>query len=168
MENCVILVGHGGVPTDCPPSLVSEFKRLEAAAKGRPTPELAAADAKLRAWPRTPKTDPYKTGLENIARALEKTMGRPVLPAYNEFCAPSLEDAFADAVGRGFKRITVISTMYTRGGIHSETEIPEIMERLKVAHPGVQTAYAWPFDVEAVAGFLADEVARTESTAAAR
>jgi sirohydrochlorin cobaltochelatase len=58
MESCVILVGHGGVPTDCPPELVADFKRQEAAARGARTPALASADKKLRDWPRTPKTDP--------------------------------------------------------------------------------------------------------------
>jgi len=159
MDRCVILVGHGGVPTDCPPALVSEFKRLEAAARGRMTPELAEADRKLRAWPRTARTDPYKAGLENIAAALERKMGEPVLPAYNEFCAPSLQDAFADAARRGARSITVISTMYTRGGIHSETEIPQILEELRRAHPGVDARYVWPFDVDAIAAFLAGEIA---------
>ncbi len=164
MNSCVILVGHGGVPTDCPPALVADFKRLEAAARGRMTPELAQADRKLRDWPRTPKTDPYKKGLEDIATALQKTMGQTVLPAYNEFCAPSLEDAFAQAVARGARSITVISTMYTRGGIHSETEIPEMLERLRRAHPQVETRYVWPFDVDAIAGFLAREIGASSPT----
>jgi sirohydrochlorin cobaltochelatase len=148
--------------------MVATLKRLEAASGGRPTPELQAADQKLRAWPRTPQTDPYKAGLEDIARALERHLSCEVLPAYNEFCAPSLEKAFADAVAAGASDITVISTMYTRGGIHSESEIPEIMKALQAAHPGVAARYAWPFDLDAVAGFLAAEVQRAQSAAAAR
>lgn len=166
-KSCVILVGHGGVPTDCPPALVSEFKRLEASARGKTTPALAAADKKLRDWPRTPKTDPYKTGLEAVARALASELpGRAVIPAYNEFCAPSLEVAFASAVAGGATSVTVISTMYTRGGIHSEKEIPEILARLTAAHPGVEVRYAWPFDLSAIGGMLAAEVRRAESAPA--
>lgn len=164
MDRCVILVGHGGVPTDCPPALVSEFKRLEAAARGRMTPELAEADRKLRSWPRTPETDPYKTGLETIAAALSKTLpDQRVLLAYNEFCGPSLQEAFAEAVKAGARSVTVISTMYTRGGIHSETEIPQIIDELRRLHPGVTIRYAWPFDVSAIASFLAREVEAVES-----
>jgi sirohydrochlorin cobaltochelatase len=160
----VILVGHGGVPTDCPPALVADLKRLEAAAKGRRTPELLEADRKLRVWPRTPKTDPYKAGLEAVAESLRKALpGRQVALAYNEFCGPTLEEAFARAAGAGASAVTVISTMYTRGGVHSETEIPEIVAELKSAYPGVDVRYVWPFELPAVAAFLAGEIARVES-----
>jgi sirohydrochlorin cobaltochelatase len=169
MENCIILVGHGGVPTDCPPELVSEFKRQEALARRGPAPGLKEADEKLRRWPRTPKTDPYQTGLEAVAESLRRALpGRVVLPAYNEFCAPSLEDALADAVGRGARAITVISTMYTRGGIHSETEIPEILASFRAAHPKVDIRYCWPFDLEAIGAMLAAEVTRAETKAEAK
>ncbi len=164
MQHCVILVGHGGVPTDCPPALVSEFKRLEAASKGRPTPQLLEADRALRSWPRTPQTDPYKAGLEAVAAALQKALpGHFVISAYNEFCAPTLEDAFSQAAGSGAKSVTIISTMFTRGGIHSEKEIPEIAASLRKAHPGVDVRYVWPFDLSAVAGMLAAEVRRVEA-----
>lgn len=169
MERCVILVGHGGVPSDCPPKLVADFKRLEAAAHGRQTPELVAADEKLRRWPRDARTDPYKTGLETIVYALAKRLAdRTVLAAYNEFCSPSLEEAFAQAAGAGAREITVASTMYTRGGIHSENDIPAILARLRREHPGIAVRYAWPFDIEAITAFLAAEVARAESAAPAR
>ena len=163
MSKCIILVGHGGVPTDCPAQLVAEFKRQEAAAHGRPTPQLQEADVKLRRWPRTPETDPYKTGLEAIARALCAALpDHFVLEAYNEFCAPTLEEAFAAALKRGARAVTVISTMYTRGGVHSERELPKIVERLRRAHPDVDLRYVWPFDLTAVAGMLAAEARRAE------
>lgn len=171
MERCLILVGHGGVPTDCPPALVSEFKRLEAAARRDPSqaPALAEADRKLREWPRTPKTDPYRSGLEAIGEALRHALpGREVRLAYNEFCAPSLEASLEAAAAKGARAITVISTMYTRGGVHSELEIPEILEAFRRAHPGVEVRYCWPFDLAEIAGFLAREVARAEAPAPAR
>jgi sirohydrochlorin cobaltochelatase len=168
MTKCVILVGHGGVPTDCPPELVSDFKRQEAAARGKPTPALLAADKKLRDWPRTPKTDPYKSGLEAVAAALAKALpDRLVLEAYNEFCAPTLEDACEEAVRRGAKSVTIISTMYTRGGVHSEREIPELVAGLRTKHPDVELRYAWPFDLSAVSALLAGEVERAEKERAA-
>lgn len=171
MESLVLLVGHGGVPTDCPPALVAEFKRLEAAAKRDKSqrPAFLEADRKVREWPRTPETDPYQAGLEDVARALrEKLPGREVRVAYNEFCAPSLEDALEQAARDGLRRITIITTMYTRGGIHSEKEMPQIVEEFRKAHPGLAVRYAWPFDLGAVGGFLAGEVARAEAGAGAR
>jgi sirohydrochlorin cobaltochelatase len=143
----VILVGHGGVPSDAPRELVAAAARHE--------PE---ADRKLRAWPRTPQTDPYKAGLEAIGAELRRASGKKVYLAYNEFCPPTLEEAIALAVKDGAKDIEVISTMYTRGGIHSEAEIPELLDKERRAHPGVAIHYAWPFDVSKIAGFLASHL----------
>lgn len=171
MERLVLLVGHGGVPTDCPPALVADFKRLEAAVKRDPAQKAAfdLADRKVRDWPRTPKTDPYKAGLEAVGTALRNALpGREVRLAYNEFCAPSLEDALEQAACDGAKDITVITTMYTRGGIHSEVEMPEILDAFRKAHPGVIVRYCWPFDLAEIGGFLAREVTRAEAEAPAR
>ena len=169
MQKAVILVGHGGVPTDCPPEFVAEFKRLEAASKGKPSAPLAEADRKLRQWPRTPQTDPYKSGLEAIAASLRQALpGRLVLEAYNEFCAPSLEETLASAARRGVKDIVVITTMYTRGGIHSETEIPAAVDEFRREHPGVSVRYCWPFDLNAISSFLAREIARAERPISAK
>lgn len=165
-QKCVILVGHGGIPTDCPPELVSEFKRLETSSKGRPSPRLSELDKKLRTWPRTPRNDPYKPGLEAVAEALRQALpDHLVLEAYNEFCAPSLEDAVETAVKAGMAEVTVITTMYTRGGVHSETDIPEILSGLRKKHPKVSFRYAWPFDLKALGGLLASEILRAETPA---
>ena len=76
--------------------------------------------------------------------------------AYNKFCAPSVEDALDGLVKEGYTRIRLISTMYTRGGIHAECEIPAIVSEAKKNHPGVVVEYAWPFDAD----FLAAQFAR--------
>jgi len=171
MDSLVLLVGHGGVPTDCPSALVAELKRLEAAAKRDPSQKkaLKEADRKVREWPRTPKTDPYEAGLEAVGEALRRKLpGREVLLAYNEFCAPSLEDALEQAARDGLRQITVITTMYTRGGVHSEKEMPEILAAFRRAHPDVEVRYCWPFDLPAIGAFLAKEIERAESAAPAR
>ena len=83
----VILVGHGGVPTDAPGPLISELKSLEARRKASGGPMSAQekeVDGKIRSWPRTPETDPYKIGLEAVGRALQERMpGSHVRLAYN-------------------------------------------------------------------------------------
>ncbi len=155
----MILVGHGGLPSDCPQELVGEFKRLEAAQKGRPSERLLELDRRIRSWPRTPATDPYQKGLEEVAEALRLQLpDHRVLAAYNEFCAPSLEEAIESAVAQGAREMTVITTMYTRGGVHSESEIPGILEGARRKHPGAVLRYAWPFRLAAVASLLAGEV----------
>jgi sirohydrochlorin cobaltochelatase len=160
----VVLVGHGGIPRDCPQELVTRLKRMEAqrrAAKQPPSAEEMELDSKIRRWPRTDATDPYRSGLEAVAAALRPHLGDTVFAvAYNEFCAPSLEEAVEDLVAQGATHITVTTTMVTPGGSHAEIEIPEILERLKTQHPGVTLRYAWPFDLEQVASTLAQQLKR--------
>ena len=95
----VILVGHGGLPSDCPPDVVSKLKRLEMDRRRRGVPasdEEKELDRKVRDWPRTPESDPYKVGLEKIAsRLANKLPNYKIVAAYNEFCAPSIEEAAA-------------------------------------------------------------------------
>ncbi len=158
----VILVGHGGIPKDCPGELVTKLKRLEAQRRATHSPmgaEEQALDEKIRHWPRTPETDPYRSGLEAVAAALKpKVNGELFAIAYNEFCAPTLEEAAAELIRQGARHIRVITTMFTPGGSHSELEIPEILEALRKEHPGVTVHYAWPFDLELAAGMLATQL----------
>ncbi len=160
----VVLVGHGGIPKDCPQELVTRLKRLEAqrrAANQPPSAEEIELDRRIRRWPRTAETDPYQSGLEAVAAALQPHLdGALFAVAYNEFCAPTLEESVEELVGKGATKITVTTTMFTPGGSHSEVEIPEILDRLRPQYPGVELCYAWPFDLNLVARTLADQLRR--------
>jgi sirohydrochlorin cobaltochelatase len=159
-----VLVGHGGVPRDCPHDLVRRLKQLEAqrrAARTPPTSEELDLDRKIRRWPRTPQNDPYKGGLEALADQLRPLLnGDRLAIAFNEFCAPTLEEAVEELIKKGAGDITVVSSMFTAGGSHAEIEIPETVERLQHAHPGIAIRYAWPFDSSLVAGMLARHLER--------
>lgn len=159
------MIGHGGTAADTPRPLIAELKRLEGERQGRREATMSAREAELdgqvRAWPRTPETDPYKYGVEEIAQALApKLGGRKLVVAYNEFCAPSVEAAIEGLVKEGFTRIGLISTMFTRGGVHAEFEIPGLVLSETKKHPGVVIEYAWPFDAGVIADFLAAQLAR--------
>jgi sirohydrochlorin cobaltochelatase len=160
----VILVGHGGIPKGCPQDIVTKLKRLEAqrrAAKQPPSAEEIELDTKIRQWPRTPETDPYQTGLEAVAAQLKANLGGVLFAvAYNEFCAPTLEESVAQLIQQGATHVTVTTTMFTPGGSHSEVEIPEILDHLRPQYPGVVLRYAWPFDLNLVANTLADQIKR--------
>jgi sirohydrochlorin cobaltochelatase len=160
----VVLVGHGGIPKDCPQNLVMRLKQLEAqrrSAKQPPSAEELELDMKIRRWPRTPLTDPYQSGLQAVATRLQPHLNSVLFGlAYNEFCAPSLEEAVEHLIEQGATEITVATTMLTPGGSHSEIEIPDILERLRPKHPGVALRYAWPFDLELVANTLAEQIRR--------
>lgn len=159
MTRAVVLVGHGGVPKDCPHDLVRRLKQLEAQRRTAGTPvseEERELDQKIRRWPRTPQTDPYKVGLESLAERLRPLLnGDRLAVAFNEFCAPTLAEAVEALITDGATDITVVSSMFTAGGSHAEVEIPETVETLARAHPAVAIRYAWPFDTRLVATMLA-------------
>ncbi len=163
-ENGVILVGHGGIPKDYPGDLVSKLKRLEAQrrAAGQPmSQEEFELDTKIRQWPRTPESDPYQAGLESLAEQMKPMLnGAQFSVAYNEFCGPTLAEAVESLIAKGTKQITVVSTMFTPGGSHSEFEIPEEMEELRAKHPHVKLNYAWPFNLTQVAQMLTDHIGK--------
>ncbi len=163
-QQAVILVGHGGVPKDYPQELVTKLMRLEAQRRASGTPatsEEIELDQRIRRWPRTAQTDPYQTGLESLATRLRPFLnGIPLALAYNEFCTPTLEEAVAELVGVGAQEITVLSSMLTPGGSHSELEIPETLQHLRAQYPLVTLRYAWPFDLTMVGSMLAEHLRR--------
>jgi len=56
--------------------------------------------------------------------------------------------------------VLVMTPMMTRGGEHSEVDIPAAVQRAREAHPGLEVTYAWPFDPEEVAAFLVQHSGR--------
>jgi sirohydrochlorin cobaltochelatase len=164
--DAVVLVGHGAVPSDCPRDLVTRLKALEGRrrAAGGPSPEPmtdeeAELDARIRGWPRSVDTDPYGAGLEAVAARLRPLLGGArLVVAYNEFAAPTLEQAVEALAADGATSIAIVPSMLTPGGVHSEVEIPETIARLRAAHPALTLRYVWPFDLDAVARLLAGHV----------
>ena len=160
----IVLVGHGGIPKDYASDLVTKLKRLEAQRRAAGMPksiEEQELDSKIRRWPRTEATDPYQSGLEAVAAALRPQLNGALLAlAYNEYCAPTLEESVEELIKKGATHITVTTTMFTPGGAHSEVEIPEILNDLRPRHPGIELRYAWPFDLQLVASTLAEQIGR--------
>jgi sirohydrochlorin cobaltochelatase len=120
----------------------------------------AELSAKMRAWPRTPANDPFHAGSFELAEYLSQASGHDVVVGFNEFCDPTIEDALDQAVALGADKIVVITPMMTRGGEHSESDIPGAVQRSQARHPGTQMVYAWPFEITSVAQFLAAQVER--------
>lgn len=162
LKKGIILVGHGGIPKDYPGDLVSKLKRLEAQrrAAGQPmSAEELELDTKIRTWPRTPETDPYQAGLEALGAQMKPMVNGALFAlAYNEFCGPTLQEAVEDLIQQGARSITVVSTMFTPGGSHSEYEIPEEMEELRHKHPDVTLKYAWPYNLSHVSKMLVEHI----------
>ncbi len=165
MKKAVVLIGHGGIPSDFPADKVGRLKALEAQRQrmGTPvTPEEHGLDHEIRTWPRTPKNDPFCFGVRAIAAKLAPQLPETKLVlAYNEFCGPSIEQAVEMLVSEGFEQIKLLTTMFTPGGVHSEFEIPKIVRQLQVKYPNASIEYPWPFNLDHVAHFLAAQIVDT-------
>jgi sirohydrochlorin cobaltochelatase len=162
IRQAVILVGHGGLPKDIPPKIVESFMRVH---KQRVrlgstiTSEEEELDSTIRNWERTPASDPYKSGLEKLASHMEPQLDGYILKtAYNEFCYPSIQTAVEELSKESISKIILVTTMITRGGSHSEVEIPEELEELSAKYPNIDFQYAWPFEMESFASFLTDHI----------
>ena len=104
---------------------------------------------------------PLSIRTETLAAQLRANLGEVLFAlAYNEFCAPTLEESVEELIKKGATHITVTTTMFTPGGSHSEVEIPEILDHLRPQHPMVELRYAWPFDLILVANTLTEQVKR--------
>jgi len=156
---------HGSPPTDFPRGELQEFFTLHARMHSAP-PErpqemrqrYAELEARMRNWPRNADNDPFFAASKELARLLSDAAGCPVELGFNEFCAPGLDEALDRAASRSPAEVIVVTPMMTRGGEHSEQDIPQAIERARARHPHVRFRYAWPFDAARVARFLAEQL----------
>ena len=163
METALVLVMHGAIPRDFPREELREYFQLhEQVEHGRGSEELRARyeelERRLRGWPRTAENDPFYAGSQELAEALQAATGLKVWLAFNEFCAPSTPEALRQAYEAGARRIIVLTPMMTRGGGHSERDIPRDIARFRERYPDAQVEYLWPLDPRDVARFLAEQL----------
>jgi len=166
MKAIVVLVMHGAPPKDFPEREMAELFSLNARLEGVAGVERVALerrrlelDAKMRAWPRTAQNDPFYAGSQELAAHLSEATGCEVILGFNEFCAPSLDDALSHAIGRGGAKVIVVTPMMTRGGQHAEVDIPAAVRNAQAQHPEIPIIYAWPFRISEIASFLATQIA---------
>lgn len=158
----IVLIGHGAVAKDCPRELVTQLKALEAQRRETddpPTPRERALESRIRHWPRTPETDPYQAGLETLAATLQPLLpGALLVVAYLEFCAPTLEETVSALFAADVTEVIVVPSMLTPGGVHSEVDIPTMLDQLRTQYPTMILRYAWPFDVHVLSRLLAEHL----------
>jgi sirohydrochlorin cobaltochelatase len=165
MSIAVVLAMHGIPPKDFPRGEMMDLfglhHRLEHVS-GHEREVLQKQhdqlEEKMRRWPRTPENDTFYYASLEMAQKMEDILGEKVLVGFNEFCAPTIEEAIEKAARLSPDKIIVLTPMMTRGGEHSEKDIPRAIERSQKKHPHVEMIYAWPFDASEVAAFLAGHV----------
>jgi len=165
MTTVVVLAMHGVPPRDFPPAELAEFfglhARIEAGGHGMApaqTQRYRDLEARMRSWPRTPANDPFHAASMDLAARLARGTGFAVIVGFNEFCGPSLDEAFASSAAGTAGRVIVITPMLTQGGEHAERDIPAAIARARTAHREVEFVYAWPFEDAAVIRLLAEQI----------
>jgi sirohydrochlorin cobaltochelatase len=167
MKTIILLAMHGSPPRDFPRPEAAEFFRLHAQIEQGAPPganlkeveaRYAALEARMRAWPRTPENDPFHAASLALGEQLSQITGDTVVVGFNEFCAPTLDEACDMAIAQGADQVIFITPMMTRGGEHAEQDIPQVVKRAEQRHPTKRFRYAWPFEVSDVARFLAEQV----------
>ncbi len=167
MKTTVVLAMHGIPPNDFPLRETAEIFGLHMRLEHAAGPEhamlerrYAELDAKMRAWPRTAQNDPFYVGSQELAEQLRCATGYVVIVGFNEFCAPGLDEALDQAAVGNADQIIVITPMMTRGGEHSEADIPTAIRRAQERYPATHFLYAWPFAASEVAQFLAAQIGK--------
>ena len=164
MKTVLVLAMHGAPPNDFPKNDLAELMGLHNQLEITPDHQQAMLlerylelQTRVRSWPRTPSNDPFFEGSTKLAQQLEETSGLRVLLGFNEFCAPSLDETLERAASSA-EQVLVITPMVTRGGEHSEKDIPASISRVRLHHPEVSFIYVWPFDIGDVAMFLSEQI----------
>ncbi len=165
MKTIIVLAMHGAPPDDLPKLQVALLVGLHMSLEHITGPVRALLeryhtklDAKIRTWPRTAQNDRFYTASNELAARLGQAAGCEVVVGFNEFCAPSLDEALDQAAAQGADEIVVVTPMMTPGGEHSEQDIPASIRRAEGRYPSVAFVYAWPFEVDDVARFLATQI----------
>lgn len=165
MKKVIVLAMHGMPPKDFPMKEKMEFFKLhsqvEAMRDKMPGLILKRHDdleMKMRQWPRTSENDPYHFASEELAEFLRKEMECPVYVGFNEFCDPTLDKALEHAAIQAPDKVIIITPMMTRGGEHSEIDIPEAIKRAKEKFPDIDFTYIWPFNTMDIAKFLSEQI----------
>ena len=162
MRHALVVAAHGIPATDYPRRRVGLLMALEFSGKlaerlGVLRRWRGALEREVRAWPRTPENDPYKSAVDGLCRGLSVRLGWPVFAGYNEFCAPTVDEALDQAVAAGADRVVVLPTMLVRGNEHTEKEIRDAVARASARYPTIDLRYAWPFQEERLIELLADQ-----------
>ncbi|PWI48132.1 hypothetical protein CEE45_08180 [Candidatus Heimdallarchaeota archaeon B3_Heim] len=170
MKKIIILAMHGAPPNDFPSEEKNEFFRLhskiEASSLSLSKESLNRYDyleEKMRTWPRNEKNDPYFYGSLDIAEQLGIVTEKPVIVGFNEFCAPTILEAITQAVHEGATKIFVLTTMLTRGGDHSEKDIPEEVSKARMKFSAVSIRFLWPYNPLSIAHFLSQQIEEISS-----
>ena len=79
----------------------------------------------------------WRKPIEAVAQAIrQRQPGTPVACAYLELCEPSLPSAAAELVAGGTTSLRILP-MFLGMGKHAREDLPQLVDALQHAHPGI-------------------------------
>jgi len=80
----------------------------------------------------------WRAPIEAVAAQIRaRQPGTPVQCAYLELCTPSLVEAAAELAAAGVRHLRVFP-LFLGVGKHAREDLPELIESLQTAHPGLE------------------------------
>jgi sirohydrochlorin cobaltochelatase len=80
----------------------------------------------------------WRAPIEAVAAQIRaRQPGTPVRCAYLELCTPSLAEAAAELAAAGVRHLRVFP-LFLGVGKHAREDLPELIESLQAAHPGLE------------------------------
>ena len=109
MKQAIVLIMHGMTPKDYPHQDKKEYMGLRAkhhdahssSGSVQDRLKLEEMEQKIRRWPRTKANDPFHAAALKISKELERASKLRVFVGFNEFCAPSAQEALEKAALSG-------------------------------------------------------------------
>jgi len=112
MKTVIVLVMHGMPPVDFPREELTEFFKLhsiiETSESGDQKPlhdRYAFLAGKIRNWSSNEQNDPFCAASAELAAHLSQESGHEVIVGYNEFCAPTIDEALQFAADKNANKI---------------------------------------------------------------
>src|SRR5882724_3855629 len=115
MKTIIVLAMHGMPPRDFPKAEMAEyFSQYNPFHHGSGAPahghghdhshgpdqapsRFQELEQKMRQWPRNPKNDAFYGAAFALADEIKRASGNETIVGFNEFCAPSLDEAYDQA-----------------------------------------------------------------------
>ncbi|MEO0271272.1 MAG: CbiX/SirB N-terminal domain-containing protein [candidate division WOR-3 bacterium] len=149
----IIFVGHGSVPYDFPQEKLKKYfflrsKKMKGELNKEEKKEFLNLERELHYFERNAENDPHYFFHKKLKDEIEKELNIKCYFAFNEFCAPNLEEVIEEIVkNENNSEIFIVPTMFT-GGHHTDEEIKEEIEKIKEKFKNLRIKYLYPFNFE--------------------
>jgi len=162
-DKFIIFLGHGAFPSDFPHEKLKRYlflrsKFFKKNLNEKEKKEFKKLEKEILSYKRTKKNDSHFYFHKKLSKEIQKKLKIKCFFAFNEFCAPLLEDVIKSLYEKYKKAdILIVPTMFS-GGNHIEKEIPEKIKKLKKKYKGMKLYYLLPFENELIIEFFVKSI----------